>query len=189
MIVQKTNIEGVRVSIPKVFEDERGFFLETYHSERYAESGIPPTFVQDNHSHSKTGVLRGFHYQNKNQQAQLIHISSGSIMMALLDVRVGSPTFSFCHVQELSAENHHQVYMPPGVASAFYVTGDHADVHYKVTRFYDPSVEGGVLWSDPDIEVTWPTDAPLVGERDANYPRLCDIPRQLLPNYNSLTTC
>lgn len=183
MISEKTNVEGVVVFVPAVFGDDRGYFRETFQAKRYAQAGIGDIFVQDNHSHSGANVLRGFHFQTHNQQAQLITVFSGAIFAAFLDVRLGSPSFAKHHAMELSAENGRQVYTPPGVASAFCVVGDHADVLYKVTRYYDPAVEGGVLWSDPDVGVLWPLANPIMSARDAAYPRLRDISRDLLPTY------
>ncbi|MBT3237415.1 MAG: dTDP-4-dehydrorhamnose 3,5-epimerase [Rhodospirillaceae bacterium] len=181
MDIEQTKIDGARIIKPDVFGDERGWFMEPYQTQRYFEAGITDEFVQDNLSHSKGGVLRGFHYQFNNPQSQLIYVSLGEIFFVLLDVRRGSPTFGEWVSTTLSADNYQQFYMTPGLASAFCVMSESANVHYKVNRLYEPSVEGGVLWSDPALGVDWPLEDPIVIKRDAGLPKLADISDDRLP--------
>lgn len=183
MQVEKTAIAGVRVITPRVFADERGFFLESYQGDRYAAAGVPAAFVQDNHSRSSRGVLRGLHYQVANNQAQMVYLSTGAIFDVVVDLRRDSPTFGQWAGFELTADNHRQLYMPPGCAHGFLVLSDSADIHYKCTRTYAPDDEGGVAWNDPDIAIIWPLNAakPILANRDAAFPRLRDIPAHRLP--------
>jgi dTDP-4-dehydrorhamnose 3,5-epimerase len=170
---------------PQVFKDERGFFLETYHQARYGEKGIGPAFVQDNHSHSRKGCVRGFHYQLKHPQGKLVYVVSGRIFDVVLDIRRGSPTFGNWYGAYLSTENKHQIYIPPGFAHGFSVLSDSADVIYKCTDFYAPEDEYGVLWNDPDLEIDWGVDNPILSPKDLKNPRLSRIPQDLLPTFNN----
>ena len=170
---------------PKVFSDDRGYFLECYQRDRYREFGINDEFVQDNRSYSNSDVLRGFHYCFGRSQSQLIFVSSGQALVVIADIRINSPTFSEFWAVELSEGNNRQVYAAPGLASSFLVTGVHACVHYKTNRIYDPSIEGGVRWDDPDIGVNWPGSTPVLSQRDAEFPRLRDIARDNLPQFES----
>ena len=169
---------------PQVFKDERGFFLETYHQARYAEKGIDRPFVQDNHSHSRKGSVRGLHYQLKHPQGKLIYVVTGRIFDVVVDIRRGSPTFGNWCGAYLSAENKHQLYIPPGFAHGFGVLSDRADVIYKCTDFYTPGDEYGVLWNDPELEIDWGVDQPVLSPKDLANSRLSRIPRELLPVYN-----
>ena len=169
---------------PQVFKDDRGFFLETYHQTRYTEKGIDQPFVQDNHSHSRKGSIRGLHYQLKHPQGKLVYAVTGRILDVVLDIRRGSPTFGNWCGAHLSAENKHQIYIPPGFAHGFSVLSDRADVIYKCTDFYTPGDEYGVLWNDPDLEIDWGVDNPILSPKDLENSQLSRIPRDLLPIYN-----
>jgi dTDP-4-dehydrorhamnose 3,5-epimerase len=182
MKVLKTDIVGLLVIEPQVFSDERGFFLETFQVQRYREFGIHDIFVQDNHSYSNARVLRGLHFQVKKPQAQMVYVSSGAIFDVAVDFRMSSPTFGRWFGTELSADNGQQLYMPPGFAHGFCVTGNHADVHYKVTEQYCSDDEGGVVWDDPTLAIKWPIENPFVSERDALYPCLVEISDSDLPH-------
>jgi dTDP-4-dehydrorhamnose 3,5-epimerase len=177
----KTALPGVYIIEPDIFRDDRGFFLETYHQRRYAEGGIDCPFVQDNHSHSRLGVLRGLHYQLNHGQAKLIYVSCGEIFDVAVDIRRGSPTFGKWVGARLSGENGRQIYVPRGFAHGFYTLSETADIIYKCTDFYAPGDEYGILWSDPDIGIEWPDKNPLLSEKDSRNPRLSEIPEDLLP--------
>jgi len=177
--------DEVLVVKPRVFKDDRGFFLETFHQARYAENGIERPFVQDNHSHSRKGSVRGLHYQLKHPQGKLVYAVTGHILDVVLDIRRGSPTFGSWCGAHLSAENKHQIYVPPGFAHGFSVLSDRADVIYKCTDFYTPGDEYGVLWNDPELEIDWGVDDPILSPKDLANPRLGRIPPELLPVYGA----
>jgi dTDP-4-dehydrorhamnose 3,5-epimerase len=180
-----TTFDEVILVEPQVFSDDRGFFLETYHQARYTQTGIDPAFVQDNHSHSRKGSIRGLHYQLKHPQGKLIYAVTGRIFDVALDIRRGSPTFGkWCGVH-LSAENKRQLFIPPGFAHGFSVLSDRADVIYKCTNFYTPGDEYGVLWRDPGLEIDWGVDQPIVSPKDLENPLLSRIPPDLLPAYDA----
>ena len=183
MNIKKTSLEGMLIIQPNQFKDERGFFRETYQKRRYFDLGILDDFVQDNHSHSKKGVLRGLHFQIKHPQAQLLTVMGGSIFDVCVDLRIKSSTFgNWCGVH-LSSEEQVQVYMPPGFAHGFYVLSDTVDLHYKVTRAFDAKDEGGLLWQDPDIGIEWPINGKAtISSRDLSYPALKEIPKDRLPH-------
>lgn len=181
MKVETTPIAGVKILTPACFRDERGFFLESFQSRRYSEAGIGDIFVQDNHSRSSGGVLRGLHYQVRRPQAQLVTILSGRIFDVTVDLRRGSPGFGRWFGIELSDAEPKQIYMPPGIAHGFCVLSASADVHYKVTRPYDAGDDAGIVWNDPDIGVRWPADRFTIGARDAAFPMLRDVPPHRLP--------
>ncbi len=178
-----TSLPGVVRLEPEVFSDSRGFFLETFHKRKYEEGGIDQAFVQDNHSHSKEGSIRGLHYQLNNPQGKLIYVVTGEIFDVAVDIRRGSPTFARWEGFHLSGENSHQVFIPEGFAHGFCVLSDWADVIYKCTDFYDPEDEYGIVWSDPAIAVEWPVRDPVISQKDRQYPPLKDIPENLLPTY------
>jgi len=161
-----SGLPGVIIVEPDVHRDSRGFFLESYHARNYQEAGIDEVFVQDNHSRSVGGTLRGLHAQYRKPQAKLVRVLAGEIFDAAVDVRRGSPTFGRWVGVTLSAENCRQVYVPRGFAHGFYVVSEVADVEYKVTDFYDPGGELTLAWNDPEIAITWPTQSPLVSEKD-----------------------
>lgn len=169
--------EVVRVE-PDVFRDDRGFF-ETYQTRKYGTAGLPETFVQDNHSFSTQGTLRGLHAQLRRPQGKLIRAILGEIFDVAVDIRPGSPTFGHWVSAVLSGENHHQLYVPPGFAHGFCVTSETAHVQYKCTELYEKDDEIAVLWNDPAIGISWPTAAPLLSPRDLAAPTLAEILHKL----------
>ena len=176
MKIVKTNLDDCVIIEPEVFGDERGFFLETFQAERYASlAGINTPFVQDNHSRSSKGVLRGMHYQKEKPQGKLVRVVSGEVYDVAVDLRKGSCTFGQFASVILSAENKLQFWVPPGFAHGFVVLSDIADFEYKCTDYYDPSDEGSVLWNDSDIKIPWPIDKPSLSEKDANANKLIDL--------------
>jgi len=177
----KTPLFGVHLVEPAVFPDERGFFLETYHRQKYRDQGIKVPFVQDNHSHSRQHVLRGLHYQLHHAQDKLVYALSGAIFDVAVDIRRGSPTFGRWFGAELSAENHRQLFVPQGFAHGFCVLSEIAYFLYKCSDFFAPDDEGGVLWSDPDIGIDWPIEDPIISEKDKQYPCLAEIGPDKLP--------
>jgi len=182
--VNQAKLPSVLHIEPKVFGDSRGFFLETYNKERYMEAGFPDVdFVQDNHSRSSKGVLRGLHFQLNHPQGKLVQVATGSVYDVAVDVRVGSPTFGQWYGAILSEENHHQLWIPPKFAHGFCVLSDTADFVYKCTDYYRPEDEGGLLWNDPAVGIEWPLEAPLLSEKDKVYACLADIDTALLPKY------
>ena len=183
MNVHKTELDGVVVIEPNVFNDQRGYFLETYNQKRYQEIGINSNFVQDNLSFSKKGTLRGLHYQYPHDQAKLVQVIQGEVFDVVVDIRRKSPMFGKWIGQYLSDENNLQIFVPEGFAHGFCVLSDTALFHYKCSDFYAPECEGGVLWSDPDVGVDWPLDSPLVSEKDAQFSCLKDIAEDRLPSY------
>lgn len=176
MRVIETALLGVRIIEPTVYEDARGFFYESYNQRDYAAQGIDDIFVQDNHSRSIRNVLRGLHYQAPPGQAKLVRVAVGAVYDVAVDVRWGSPTFGRWVGVELSAENRRQLYIPVGFAHGFCVLSEVAEFLYKVTSYYSPPDERGIIWDDPDIGIAWPVSAPLLSERDRRHPRLRDIP-------------
>lgn len=173
---------GLLLIEPRCFRDERGFFLESFQCDRYQAAGIVDSFVQDNHSRSVKGVLRGLHFQVRWPQAQIVTVMHGSIFDVAVDLRPGSPTFGRWFGAQLSEDGPRQMYMAPGFAHGFCVMSDVADVHYKVSRNYDHADEGGILWNDPDIGINWPVDAPNVAKRDAAFPKLRELKPERLPH-------
>ena len=162
-----TPLDGALVLEPRVFRDDRGFFLESYNEKTLAEIGITQRFVQDNHSYSKRGVLRGLHYQIQKPQGKLIRVVSGEVLDVFLDLRKSSSTFGKWHSVKLSAENLLQAWIPAGLAHGFYVLSDSAHVLYKSTEFYYPELERTVLWNDPELNIDWETIAePLLSAKD-----------------------
>lgn len=181
MDVRTTQLHGLLVLEPKVFSDTRGYFLETYNSDRYKNAGLAGEFVQDNISFSKKGVLRGLHFQNPHQQAKLVQVLSGAVLDVAVDIRRGSPTFGRWHSEILSEENHMQMFIPEGFAHGFCVLSETAIFSYKCTDFYNPASEGGIIWNDPDFNIDWQVDEPILSPKDAAYPRLKDVPGERLP--------
>jgi dTDP-4-dehydrorhamnose 3,5-epimerase len=176
---EPTAIPGVIRVTPRVFRDARGFFLETYHAERFAKAGIGAPFVQDNHSFSARGTLRGLHMQRAFAQGKLVRCSAGEIFDVAVDVRRGSPTFGRWVGETLSAENFRQLWVPPGFLHGFCVLSETAHVQYKCTELYHPEDELGVIWSDPEIGIAWPVDAPVLSAKDAALPRLREVEARL----------
>ncbi len=164
-----TELPGVIVIEPQVFRDERGFFLETYHQSKYQDGGIPGNFVQDNHSRSQQGTIRGMHTQLANPQGKLVRVIEGEIFDVAVDIRRGSPTFGKWVGTWLSAENFRQMYIPENFAHGFCVTSAIAQVEYKCTAFYDPLSEIAIQWNDPELGIDWPLDeiaAPILSKKD-----------------------
>ena len=182
MRTEPTGIDDLIKIFPDIFRDERGFFLESFNVSRYNNFGIKVDFVQDNHSRSNKNILRGLHYQVKNPQAQIVYVSRGKIFDVVVDLRPWSKTFKSWFGLELSGENPQQLYMGPGFAHGFLVLSKVADVHYKVSRNYNPSDEGGLIWCDPEIAIDWPCKEPKISDRDAEFPLFNDIPETRLPN-------
>ena len=171
MNVTETEIPEVLLIQPRVFEDERGYFLETFHNSRYTEAGIPHTFVQDNHSRSSKGVLRGLHYQLKNAQDKLIYVVRGEIFDVAVDIRRGSPTFGKWVGATLSEADKTQLFIPKGFAHGFFVVSEAADVVYKCSDMYDPTDDYGIFWNDPAIDIQWPLAGnPAVSLKDQQNP-------------------
>ena len=176
MNVIKTKLEGCVIIEPKVFGDERGFFLEVFQVERYADlAGISLPFVQDNQSRSSKDVLRGLHFQKTKPQGKLVRVVKGEVYDVAVDIRQGSPTFGEWEAVILSDINKLQFWVPPGFAHGFVVLSDIADFEYKCTDYYDPSDEGNILWNDSDLNIRWPVDVPILSEKDADALRLADL--------------
>ncbi len=180
----ETDLPGVLLIEPDIFKDSRGFFMETFHKEKYMDLGIDRDFVQDNYSHSRQGVIRGLHYQLKHPQGKLVSVITGKIFDVAVDIRYGSPTFGQWTGQFLSAENRRQVFVPEGFAHGFSVLSKTADVMYKCTEVYKPGDEFGVLWSDPALDINWFGENPIVSDKDGQYSKLNEIPRHLLPAFH-----
>jgi dTDP-4-dehydrorhamnose 3,5-epimerase len=179
----QTRLPEVLIVKPRVHEDPRGFFMETYRRNLLADAGIPDQFVQDNHSRSSRGVLRGLHYQLRHPQAKLCRVVQGEVLDIAVDVRAGSPTFGKWVSVLLSAENYLQLYIPKGFAHGFVVTSETADFLYKCSDYYDASDDRGVLWNDPAIGINWQTASPQLSEKDRGYLPLSQIARDQLPRY------
>jgi dTDP-4-dehydrorhamnose 3,5-epimerase len=164
----RTDIPDVIIIEPRVFGDERGFFMETWQRSMFAEHGIDFDFVQDNHSLSGKGILRGLHYQIRQPQGKLVRVISGEVFDVAVDIRKGSPWFGKWVGATLSAENKRMFWVPPGFAHGFYVLSDQAEFVYKCTDFYAPEHERSILWNDPDIGITWPLDRsePVLSDKD-----------------------
>ena len=178
MKVIRTPLDGFLAIQPDVYGDGRGFFLETYQEARYQQEGITDKFVQDNHSRSSKGVLRGMHFQVKRPQAQIVTVMSGKILDVVVDLRKKSQTFGQWHSVELGENSEaRQVYMAPGFAHGFLVLSDFADLHYKVSGMYDPTDEGGLFWNDESIGIDWPmlNNRFYISDRDKNYPSLSEL--------------
>ena len=168
---------------PKVIRDARGFFLETYHRQKFSDLGISDLFVQDNHSRSAKGTLRGLHYQLRHAQAKLCRVAEGAVLDVAVDIRIGSPNFGKWTSVLLSAERQNQIFIPRGFAHGFVVLSDTVQFLYKCSDFYDPTSEYGIIWNDPALAISWGVANPLVSERDAKFPTLAAMPREFLPQY------
>jgi dTDP-4-dehydrorhamnose 3,5-epimerase len=181
----ETSLPGVIELRPRVFRDPRGFFMETYHKARYAELGIKETFVQDNHSQSLKGTLRGLHYQLHRAQAKLCRVIEGEALDVVVDIRVGSPTFGKWAGVRLSAAEQNQIFIPKGFAHGFLAITERVQFLYKCSEFYDPGDEYGIVWNDPALKIEWGEALPLVSPKDAALPSLAAMPRELLPVYSA----
>jgi len=179
----ETELPGVALLEPVVHGDERGFFMETWNRRTFASLGIERDWVQDNHSRSRRGVLRGLHYQLTQPQAKLVRVPVGRICDVAVDVRLGSPTFGRWVAAELSAENRRMLFIPEGFAHGFCVLSDTAEMIYKCSDFYAPHAERGVIWDDPDLAIDWPLggEPPTLSAKDAGYGTLATRPREDLP--------
>lgn len=175
MNVIETRLPGVLIIEPKVFGDHRGFFKETFQAERYAEAGINLPFVQDNHSRSQKGVLRGLHLQKTRPQGKLVSCPRGVVYDVAVDVNPESATFGQYVGVELTEDNHRQLWIPPGHAHGFCVLSDVADFQYKCTDIYFPEDEGGLIWNDPEVGIDWPIKDPALSEKDQKLPTLAQI--------------
>ncbi len=176
MRVIKTKIKDCVIIEPKVFGDERGFFLETFQLSRYKDlAGISDSFVQDNHSRSSKNVLRGLHYQKTKPQGKLVRVVRGEVYDVAVDIRQDSPSYGQWEGVILSEENKKQLWVPPGFAHGFVVLSDIADFEYKCTDYYDPTDEGSLLWNDPDLDVSWPVADPILSKKDAIADRFIDL--------------
>ncbi|MGF1610053.1 MAG: dTDP-4-dehydrorhamnose 3,5-epimerase [Kiloniellales bacterium] len=181
MRIERSTIEGLVLIEPRVFEDERGSFLETYHDERYRDAGIPSAFRQDNCSTSHRNVLRGLHYQVQHPQGHLVTVTHGTIFDVGVDLRPNSASFGRWFGTILTASPPRQAFLPPGVAHGFCVLSDVAELWYKCTEIYHANDEGGLLWCDPELGIEWPLSDPIIAPKDATFPRLRDIPPDRLP--------
>ena len=184
MKLLKTSLEGVAILEPQAFEDNRGYFMETYQEVRYRDLGIEVRFVQDNLSYSREGTLRGLHYQYPRAQDKLVQVIIGEIFDVAVDIRRESPTYGQWTSALLSDKNHHQLFVPVGFAHGFLVLSATAYVLYKCSDYYSPETEGGILWSDRDLGIQWPIQDPLVSPKDTAHPRLRHVPRHRLPAFN-----
>ena len=187
MKVLSTSLKEVLLIEPSVFEDNRGFFMQTYQQKTYRELGIDNNFIQDNLSFSVRGTLRGLHYQFPHAQAKLVQVITGEIFDVAVDIRRGSPTFGKWTGVYLSEKNKRQLYIPGGFAHGFCVLSETAVFMYKCSDFYAPDCEGGILWSDPNIGIEWPIETPLLSEKDSKYETLKVIPPERLPTYQPST--
>ncbi len=168
MIVKKTKLNDCKIINPQVFKDNRGFFLETFQADRYKNlAGIDLPFVQDNHSRSSKGVLRGLHFQKKQPQGKLVRVVVGEIFDVALDIRKESNTYGIWESFILSEENKTQLWLPPGFAHGFLVLSDFAEIEYKCTDYYNPSDQKSILWNDPDLNIKWPINDPILSDKDA----------------------
>ena len=178
MQVIETKLDGVKIIEPRVFGDSRGFFLESWNRKGYEEAGLPVDYVQDNHSRSAQGVLRGLHYQIRQPQGKLVRVTQGEVFDVVVDIRRSSPTYGQWVGVKLSAENHRVFYVPPGFAHGFYVMSESADFQYKCTEYYAPEFERSLRWNDPSIGIEWPLvdgQSPTLSDKDADCPLLDDL--------------
>lgn len=182
MQVTETKLKGVLIIDARVFKDSRGFFMESWHSARYRDSGLPKEFVQDNVSYSSRGVLRGLHFQNPEPQGKLVTVLQGEIFDVAVDIRMGSPTFGQSVGVTLSSDNNKQLWVPEGFAHGFCVMSETAMVTYKCTRLYAPQNESSLLWNDPDLGIAWPKLEYSLSEKDKKGTRLKDFSNDRLFN-------
>ena len=182
LAVEETSLPGVLLFKPRVFGDHRGFFLELFREGAYAAAGLTQPFVQDNHSRSARGTVRGLHYQHPDAQGKLVFVTRGRVFDVAVDIRRGSPTFGQWFGTILDDETHCQLWLPAGYAHGFCVLSDVAAFMYKCTEVYKPEQDAGFAWNDPDVGVVWPADlAPIISAKDAAAPRLRDLAPDQLP--------
>ena len=177
------SIPGVWELRPKIFHDSRGFFMETYNQKEFAQFGIADSFVQDNHSASTKGTIRGLHYQLHHAQAKLCRVVEGEVLDVAVDIRVGSPHFGQWSSVVLSAKEHNQIYIPRGFAHGYLALSDRAHFLYKCTDLYHFEDEHGILWNDPQIAISWNVTNPIVSEKDSRFTTLSQTPKEFLPQY------
>lgn len=175
----ETKLDGLVLLEPQVFGDDRGFFVETFSRDAWAELGVDTEFVQHNHSRSGKGILRGLHFQTSPGQAKLLRCPRGSIFDVAVDLRKGSPTYGQWEGYVLDDENHRQLFVPVGFAHGFCVLSDVADVTYLVSSVYDPETEAGIRWDDPQVAVDWPVENPQLSQRDIDAPTLAEVAHDL----------
>jgi len=180
MNIKNLSIPDIKLITPRVFPDERGFFMQSYHEQQYREAGIDVSFVQDNRSRSSRGVLRGLHYQLEHAQDKLVSVIRGAVFDVAVDIRCGSPTFGSWVGEILSDENYRQMFIPKGFAHGFFVLSEEVDLFYKCSDFYTPGDEYGVLWNDPKIGIEWPETEGLLSGKDRDLPILSEIPAGLV---------
>jgi dTDP-4-dehydrorhamnose 3,5-epimerase len=183
MVIRESKLDGVLVVEPKIFKDNRGFFLESFNNKRYSEIGIHKKFVQDNLSFSYRNVLRGLHFQNPIAQAKLVSVIKGGVFDVIVDIRQGSPTFGSWEGFILSEENKRQVYIPEGFAHGFVVLSDEAYFYYKCSEYYSPQNEHCIRWNDPDININWKVDSPIISNKDLNGIYLKELNTKEIFNY------
>jgi dTDP-4-dehydrorhamnose 3,5-epimerase len=183
MNVVTTTLEGIVIIEPEVFDDSRGYFMETYQVDRYHNAGFQESFVQDNLSFSTKGTLRGLHFQMQRPQAKLVQAVTGEIFDVVVDIRPGSATFGQWAGVRLSEQNKRQVFIPAGFAHGFCVLSPTAHFLYKCTEIYDPDDEGGIIWSDPSIGIAWPIGEPIISEKDRRFPPLDELRPDQLPGH------
>ncbi len=174
-----TPLPEVLLVEPEAHRDARGFFLEVFHAGKFADQGLTVSFVQDNHSLSSRGTLRGLHLQTEDPQGKLVRCVEGEVFDVAVDVRPGSPSFARWHGATLSAENQLQLWIPPGFAHGFCVVSERAQVEYKCTTLYRPGADLSILWNDPEIGIVWPLAEPLLSPKDAAAPRLAEVAGRL----------
>ena len=192
MNIITTNLPGVIVIEPKVYSDKRGFFLETFREDVLLQAGINAHFVQDNHTRSSQGVLRGLHYQMTQTQGKLVRVAAGSVFDVVVDVRSSSPTFGQWYGTELNEDNIKMIYVPPGFAHGFVVLSETADFIYKCTDYYHPESEQGIAWDDPDLNIDWSiaeiAEKISLSDKDKQNVKLKDQPAEKLPAYKDFMT-
>ena len=179
MLFEETPVAGVILLQPRVFGDERGFFMESWNQRSFAQAGFDWEFVQDNHSRSSQGILRGLHFQTEQCQGKLVRVTSGAVFDVVVDLRRSSPSFGQWYGVHLSAENHNMLYLPPGCAHGFYVLSERADFLYKTTRYYHPASELTLMWNDPRVAINWPLldgQAPILSAKDSAGLAWSEIP-------------
>jgi dTDP-4-dehydrorhamnose 3,5-epimerase len=181
--ILKTSLPDVYELRPRLLRDPRGFFMETYNRKGFEELGIVERFVQDNHSLSVRGTVRGLHYQLRRPQAKLCRVVEGEVLDVVVDIRAGSPQFGQWASVVLSAELQNQIYVPQGFAHGFAALTDRVQFLYKCSDYYDAVDEHGIAWNDPGLKIPWGVDAPIVSEKDSKHPTLACVPAELLPRY------
>jgi dTDP-4-dehydrorhamnose 3,5-epimerase len=186
MKIIPVNLPEIVLIEPRIFEDQRGYFLETYQAQRYSDHGIDVSFVQDNLSFSRQGVVRGLHYQLQKPQGKLVMVLQGEVIDLVVDIRLGSPNFGKWSKNTLSADNYYQLYVPPGFAHGFAVSSEMATVLYKVTDYYNPGDEYGIIWNDVNLGIDWPFAEAILSAKDEKFSPLKDIPEALLPKMTTL---